>query len=73
MRELCGPVVYVPNWEGEKYLKVPQEMLDLKYQVCPGFVKGLDPDVEKLGPALYEEYANQKGVPLIIGIGAAFT
>ena len=39
---------------------------------CPGFVEGQDPDVEELGPALYKEYANQKGVPLILGIGAAF-
>ncbi len=72
LRELCGTEVYVPNWVGEKYLKIPQEMLDLKYQVCPGFVEGQDPDVEELGPTLYKEYANQKGVPLILGIGAAF-
>jgi uroporphyrinogen-III decarboxylase len=72
LRELCGPEVYVPNWVGEKYLKAPQEMLDLKHQVCPGFVEGQDPDVEELGPALYKEYATQKGVPLILGIGAAF-
>jgi len=72
LRELCGPEVYVPNWVGEKYLKAPQEMLDLKHQVCPGFVEGQDPDVEELGPVLYKEYANQKGVPLILGIGAAF-
>ena len=47
-------------------------MLDLKHQVCPGFVEGQDPDVEEIGPALYKKYANQKGVPLILGIGAAF-
>jgi uroporphyrinogen-III decarboxylase len=72
LREICGPEVYVPNWVGEKYLKDPQELFDLKHQVCPGFVEGQDPDVEELGPALYKEYAQKKGVPLIIGVGAAF-
>jgi len=62
----------VPNWVGEKYLKGPEEMLDLKLQACPGFVEGQDPDVEELGPALYKEYANKKEVPLILGVGAAF-
>ena len=47
-------------------------MLDLKHQVCPGFVEGQDPDVEKLGPEVYKEYAQKKGVPLILGVGAAF-
>jgi uroporphyrinogen-III decarboxylase len=72
LREICGPEVYVPNWVGEKYLKDPQELFDLKHQVCPGFVEGQDPDVEELGPALYKEYAQKKGVPLILGVGAAF-
>jgi uroporphyrinogen-III decarboxylase len=72
LRELCGPEIYVPNWVGEKFLKNPQEMLDLKHQACPGFVEGQDPDVEELGPALYKEYAEKKNVPLVLGIGAAF-
>jgi len=72
LRELCGPGIYVPNWVGERYLKTPEEMLDLKYQVCPDFVEGQDPDVEKLGPEFYRRYADQRGVPLILGIGAAF-
>ena len=72
LRELCGHEVYVPNWVGENYLKNPEKMLDFKHQVCPGFVEGQDPDVEQLGPALYKAYAGQKGVPLILGVGAAF-
>ena len=72
MRELCGPEVYVPNWVGENYLKDPAEMLELKHQVCPGFVEGQDPDVAELGPALYKKFAQKKGVPLILGVGAAF-
>ncbi len=72
LRELCGPEVYVPNWVGERYLKDPQEMFDLKRVVCPGFLLGQDPDVEVLGPAVFKEYAEKRGVPLILGVGAAF-
>ena len=72
LRELSGPEIYVPNWVGEKHLKNPEEMLELKHQVCPGFVEGQDPDVEELGPALYKKYAEEKNIPLILGIGAAF-
>ncbi|NIS67736.1 MAG: hypothetical protein GTO12_01930 [Proteobacteria bacterium] len=72
LRELCGPEVYLPNWVGERYLKDPQEMFDLKLQVCPGFLEGQDPDVADLGPGFYKEYAEKRGVPLILGIGASF-
>ena len=72
LRYLCGPQVYVPNWVGESHLKNPAEMLDLKRQVCPGFVEGQDPDVEKLGPEFYKKYAEKQGLPLILGVGAVF-
>lgn len=72
LRELCGPEVYVPNWVGESYLKNPEEMFDLKLQVCPSFLEGQDPDVAQLGPAIYKEYAEKKGVPLVLGVGASF-
>lgn len=72
LRELCGSEVCVPNWVGERFLKDPEEMFDLKLQVCPGFLEGQDPDVETLGPALYKEYAEKHGVPLILGVGASF-
>jgi uroporphyrinogen-III decarboxylase len=72
LRKLSGHGVYMPNWVGEKYLKNPEEMLDLKHQACPSFIEGQDPDVEALGPAVYKEYANKKGIPLILGVGAAF-
>jgi hypothetical protein len=52
-----------------KVSKGPLKMLELKHQVCPGFVEGQDPDVEELGPALYKEYAQKKGVTLILGVG----
>ena len=72
LRELCGPEVCVPNWVGERCLKNPEEMLDLKRQVCPDFVEGQDPDVEKLGPERYRRYADEHGLPLILGVGAGF-
>jgi len=72
LRNLCGPEIYVPNWVGEHLLKNPAEMLDVKRQVCPGFVEGQDPDVEKLGPKFYKGYADKHDAPLILGVGAAF-
>jgi len=72
LKELCGPEIYVPNWVGEHYLKNPEEMLDIKRQACPGFVEGQDPDVEKLGPELYKNYAEKRDAPLILGLGAGF-
>ncbi|MGD8209115.1 MAG: uroporphyrinogen decarboxylase family protein [Desulfobacterales bacterium] len=72
LRDVCGPQVYVPNWVGESHLKHPDEMLDLKRQVCPGFVEGQDPDVANLGPERYKQYAQKHNLPLILGVGAAF-
>jgi hypothetical protein len=62
----------VPNWVGESHLKNPEEMFELKMQVCPNFLEGQDPDVAEIGPAVYKDYAVKKGVPLILGIGAGF-
>jgi uroporphyrinogen-III decarboxylase len=72
LREICGPEVYVPNWVGERYLKNPEEMLELKLQVSPQFLEGQDPDVEALGPELYKTYAQNRGLPLVLGVGASF-
>ena len=72
LREICGPEVYVPNWVGERHLKNPEEMLALKLQVSPEFLEGQDPDVEALGPALYKTYAQDRGLPLVLGVGASF-
>jgi uroporphyrinogen-III decarboxylase len=72
LRQICGPEIYVPNWVGESHLKHPEEMLELKLQVCPNFLEGQDPDVAAMGPAVYKDYAEEKGVPLILGVGAGF-
>ena len=72
LREICGPQVYVPNWVGESYLRRPEELLELKLRVCPDFVEGQDPDVAKIGPAVYKAYAEKNRVALVLGIGAGF-
>ena len=72
LRELCGPEVQVVNWVGERCLKKPAEMLELKLSVGPTCIQGQDPDVEALGPALYKEFAVSHNVPLTLGVGASF-
>jgi uroporphyrinogen-III decarboxylase len=72
IREICGPEVYVPNWVGERYLQDPRKMLALKILVCPDFLEGQDPDVDALSPKFYKEYAEERDVSLILGVGAEF-
>ena len=72
LRELVGPQVSVANWVGERLLKQPVEMLELKRKVGSGYLLGQDPDVESLGPRFYREYAENHNLPLILGISAAF-
>ncbi len=72
LREACGPTVCVPNWTGERYAKNPEEMMDIRLRVNPGFVEGQDPDVEALGPEFYKAYAEKHDVPLLLGVGAVF-
>ncbi|UCH21745.1 MAG: hypothetical protein JSU83_00265 [Deltaproteobacteria bacterium] len=72
LRQACGSEIYVPNWIGESHLKDPLKMFDLKLKVCPRFLEGQDPDVAHIGPEVYKEYAENKGVALILGIGSSF-
>jgi uroporphyrinogen decarboxylase len=72
LRKVCGPEVYVPNWVGESHLKNPEDLFELKLQVCPDFLEGQDPDVAEIGPAAYKAYADKRSVPLVLGIGAGF-
>lgn len=72
LRELCGPGVCVANWVGEHYSKTPDAVLDLRLRANGGWVQGQDPDVARLGPAYYKDYARRHQLPLILGVGAAF-
>ncbi len=72
LKELVGSEVYVPNWVGEHYLSNPAIMLNMKKQVCQNFIRVQDPDVEKLGPGIFKEYANKHNINLCLGVGASF-
>lgn len=72
LKELVGPEVYVPNWVGERYLSNPEVMLDMKKLVCQDFIRVQDPDVEKLTPNIFKEYANKHNINLCLGVGATF-
>lgn len=72
LRELCGEGVHVVNWVGEALLPKPEEMLDIKRQVGLDWILGQDPDVEKLTPQFYKNYAVSHDISLILGVGARF-
>lgn len=72
LREASGAAVCVPNWTGERYAKNPEEVMDIRLRVNPGFVQGQDPDVEALGPEFYKAYAEKHDLPLLLGVGAVF-
>lgn len=72
LRELCGEEVYVVNWVGEAMLPKPEEMLEIKRQVALDCIVGQDPDVEKLTPQFYKNYAVSQNMALILGVGARF-
>lgn len=72
IRDVCGNKVYVSNWVGDRYLKNPERIFEDKLKVCPGFLEGQDPDVEALGPEIYKNFAEERNVALVLGVGAAF-
>lgn len=72
LQAACGPGVCVPNWTGERYARNPEQVMDIRRRVNPGFVEGQDPDVEALGPEFYKAYAQQHNLPLLLGVGAVF-
>ncbi|NOZ48807.1 MAG: hypothetical protein GXP37_02010 [Chloroflexi bacterium] len=72
LRDLCGPGIHVPNWGGESLLTDPTAMLDMKLHVAGNAIKGQDPDVARLGPQVYLQYAREHDASLLLGIGATF-
>lgn len=62
----------VQNWVGESYVREVRELLEIKLMVSPKIIIGQDPDVEKIGPEIYEEFAKKHDVPLVLGIGSSF-
>ena len=72
LQSLTGLNITVSNWVGERHLKDPLPMLDLKLSLSDGLILGQDPDVAALGPERYQSYAEERGAALILGVGAAF-
>ena len=72
LREVTRDDVSIPNWVGEANLPDPETYVDMKLEVTQHFIEGQDPDVERLGPEFYVEYADRHDVPLVLGVGASF-
>lgn len=72
LQALCGEEVTVINWWGESYLNEPEKLLDLKLKISPTLIQGQDPDVEKIGPEIYKQFAAANNATLILGIGNQF-
>ncbi len=71
MNEKIGPVISMGYW-GQSYLyKQPKpfrRMLELMAMMSPNLLMCLDPDVAETGPDPYVEFAQEKKMPLMLGI-----
>ena len=72
--ELKGLVgnVYLALLGGARYLKDPVKFLDIQKILNPFLVKGLDPDVESLGPDFFTRFAVDNDIDLLLGIDPNF-
>ena len=59
------------GWWGEQYLADPFQLLELKRRAHPGCVLGLDPDVDRVGPEKFKEFAEKYDSPLMLGVDCA--
>jgi hypothetical protein len=66
---LCGNV-YFSILGGARFLKNPYEFLKIQKELNHFLVKGIDPDVEALGPDIFLEFANANNMDLLLGIDA---
>ncbi|MCX5909694.1 MAG: hypothetical protein NTY64_21600 [Deltaproteobacteria bacterium] len=71
MNEKIGPVISVGNW-GQSYLyrqpKHFRRMLELMAKMSPNLLMCADPDVAATGPDPYVEFAQEKKIPLMLGV-----
>jgi uroporphyrinogen decarboxylase len=72
LKKLCGEEVTTLNWWGESHLANPRDMLELKLKISPKVIQGQDPDVAKIGPEYYKDFAVENDTALILGIGNQF-
>jgi hypothetical protein len=71
LQELTGNI-YLALLGGARYLKNPVRFLEIQKILNPFLVKGLDPDMEELGPELFLKFANDNNMGLLLGIDAGF-
>lgn len=55
-------------WRGERMLKDPRDLLDLKLKANPKYLDCVDPDVSTIGPEFFSHYATEKNIALTFGI-----
>lgn len=58
----------VIGWWGEKYLKKPEKLLELKLSACPNLLVGYDPDVHAVGPEVFADFAESNQATLMLGL-----
>jgi uroporphyrinogen decarboxylase len=69
LRELCDLDVMVVNWWGDSRFEDVQRFLELKLRVACGTIRAQDPDVARLGPAVFKEFARKHDLTLELGLG----
>lgn len=72
IREACGGEGVVQNYWGESVVNPPEDLLALKKEASPKLIIGQDPDVERLGAALFKRFAVEQDLTLTLGIGSDF-
>ena len=60
--------VEVRGWWGEKNLRDPIKLMELKLQGQSSCAIGMDPDVKHIGIQFYKGFAQDRNLPLMIGI-----
>jgi uroporphyrinogen-III decarboxylase len=69
LRELCDLDVTVVNWWGDSCFEDVQVFLELKRRVACGLIRAQDPDVARLGPGVFKEFARRHDLTLELGLG----
>jgi uroporphyrinogen decarboxylase len=69
LRELSDLDVMVVNWWGESCFEDVQGFLELKLRVACGLIRAQDPDVARIGPGVFKEFAREHDLTLELGLG----
>lgn len=69
LRELCDLDVMVVNWWGDSHFEDVEWFLELKLRVACGVIRAQDPDVARLGPRVFKEFARKHALTLELGLG----